>query len=238
MILAANEDTATFARRLGSRNVVLFSDTGIDSSIVRLNGARHWEAPDLRVVWVGRMFPRKGVGLALHAVAKVIRRIPVRMTLIGDGPEDARLRKMSQSLGIDRYLEWTGRIPWADVISALDDAHLLIFPSIRETGAVQPLEAMARGLPVLTLDHQGMRNQVPTRAAIKVPVRSPRQVIDDLADAMVELFHDRDRLRAMSAEGLRYAREQTWDVRAERMEEIYRELLRMHSPTASHASNA
>jgi glycosyltransferase involved in cell wall biosynthesis len=238
MILAANEETAELARKLGCQRVGFFQDTGIRASVISPATVRDWQAPDLQVLWLGRMLPLKGVGLALKALAQVVKRVSIRLTLIGDGPESARLRRMATSLGIDRYLDWTGVIPWPEVIQALDRAHLLIFPSLRETGGAQLLEAMARGLPVLTLDHQGMRGQVPAGAGIKVPVRTPRQVAADLADAMEQLFHDRDHLRAMSAEGLRYARGQTWEVKADRMEEIYRELLRMHSPTASHFSNA
>lgn len=225
MILAANEETAELARRLGCERVTFFQDTGVHSSVISQDIGREWDASELRVVWVGRMFPRKGVGLALKALAQAARRASIRMTLIGDGPDYAKLKNMATSLGIDPYLEWTGVIPWPDVINALDRAHLLIFPSLRESGGAQLLEAMARGVPILTLDHHGMRDQVPAGGGIKVPVRNPEQVAAALADAMVELFHDRARLCAMSADGLRYAREQTWDAKAARMEAIYHQLL-------------
>lgn len=225
IILAANEDTVELARRLGCERVTFFQDTGIDSCVISQDTSRDWGSPDFQVVWAGRMLPLKGVGLALKALSEVGRRASIRMTLIGDGPDRPKLKKIANALGLDPLLDWTGAIPWREVIDRLDRAHLLIFPSLRESGGAQLLEAMARGLPVLTLDHHGMRDQVPPGAGIKVPVRNPAQVVAALSEAMVQLFHDRNRLRAMSAEGVRYASEQTWDVKAARMEAIYREVL-------------
>ena len=235
IILAANKDTAELARNLGSERVAFFQDSGIDASVISQDTSRDWDWPELEVAWVGRMFALKGVGLALKALAQVKQRASIRMTLVGDGPERAGLERMASTLGIDHALNWTGAISWSEVINRLDRAHVLIFPSLRESGGAQLLEAMARGVPILTLDHQGGRDQVPPEAGIKVPVRDPRRVARDLADTMVQLAHDRDRLREMSAIGHRYAREQTWDVKAEQMEQIYRQALSM-APPAKRAS--
>ena len=225
IILAANKDTAELARNLGCERVAFFQDTGIDPSVISQDPSRDWDWPELEVAWVGRMFARKGVGLALKALAQANQRASVRLTLVGDGPERARLERIASTLGINHALSWTGAIPWSEVINTLDRAHVLIFPSLRESGGAQLLEAMARGVPILTLDHQGMRDQVPPGAGIKVPVRDTRQVASDLADAMVQLAHDRDRLRQMSAIGQRHAQEQTWGAKAEQMEEICRRVL-------------
>ena len=52
------------------------------------------------------------------------------------------------------------------------------------------LEAMARGMPLITLDHQGVGHSVPSEAGIKVPVTTPAQTIGGLAEAMRLLASD------------------------------------------------
>ena len=184
IVLAVNRDTLDLARRLGSRRTELFLESGIDRSLVNERPDRDWVAPRLELLWVGRMFPRKGLRLGLEALARVPQRIPVHLTVLGDGPELDRLKRLAATLDVADRVTWRGRVAWDEVMRAMDRAHLLLFTSLRETFGAQLLEALARGLPVLTLDHHGAADHVPDAAAIKVPVERPVQVRDAIADAI------------------------------------------------------
>ncbi|MBV8781490.1 MAG: glycosyltransferase, partial [Phycisphaerae bacterium] len=88
------------------------------------------------------------------------------------------------------------------------------------TGAVV-LEAMAKSLPVLTLNHQGMRLMVPDDAGIKVAVTSPQQVAADLAAAMDRLAVSPELRAQLSAGALHCAEQNTWPQRARQIAEYY-----------------
>jgi glycosyltransferase involved in cell wall biosynthesis len=85
---------------------------------------------------------------------------------------------------------------------------------------------MSNGLPVIALNHQGMRAFVPEDASIKVPVKSPEQVINDLARAFETFGSNPERRLAMSRAALVFAQEQTWTRRAEAMNKLYAELMK------------
>jgi len=226
-ILATNRETLAIARRFGARSVDFFHDTGIDTSLVGDQGHRDWSERTFQLVWVGRLFPRKGLRIALEALSHVPPDVPCLLTVVGDGPERSRLIATAKSLGVDGRVNWRGQVPWAEALDAIDSSHALLFTSLRDSSGAQLLEAQARGLPVITLDHQGAADHVPDDAGIKVSVSTPRQVVQDLARAITAASRDRPRLAVLSQNAVAWASTQTWDQKAARMEGIYQRLLNL-----------
>src|SRR5208283_2053083 len=62
----------------------------------------------------------------------------------------------------------------------------LIFTSLRDTFGSQLLEAMAMGVPIITLDLHGAHDWLPDVASIKVPVGGPAETVRNLAGAIEE----------------------------------------------------
>jgi len=109
----------------------------------------------------------------------------------------------------------------------------LLFTSVRETSGLQLIEAMALGLPVICLDLHGASDVVPDNAGFKIPVSTPIEVAKGLAKAMDDFARtSRQEKTAMSSASLRFARSNTWSVRAEEAENLYMELL-SHSHSKS-----
>ena len=93
-------------------------------------------------VWVGQTGYRKGLDVALAAVAQARRDVPgLRLTVVGvpAGPE---------ADGVD----WLGVIPPARMAEVYRDADLLLFPTRYESFGLVVIEAMAAGLPVIVSD--------------------------------------------------------------------------------------
>ena len=63
----------------------------------------------LRVGFVGRLVPEKGVDTALRALAALPPGTAV-LTVIGDGPERASLTHLARSLGVADTVEWRGTL--------------------------------------------------------------------------------------------------------------------------------
>src|SRR5438132_327360 len=105
-------------------------------------------------------------------------------------------------------------------------ADAFLFTSLRDSFGTQVLEAMGHGLPILTLDHQGVGTFVPPEAGIKVPVTSPEQTLPGLAEGIRRLALFPEERRKMGEAALAFAKTQTWEKRAERMSELYEEVLR------------
>lgn len=58
---------------------------------------------------VGRLAPQKNFALALRSIA-LLQDLPVRLTLVGDGPQMPALRQLAQQLGIADRVQFTGAV--------------------------------------------------------------------------------------------------------------------------------
>ncbi|WP_433964842.1 glycosyltransferase family 4 protein [Tunturiibacter gelidiferens] len=183
-VLAANEDTLRLIKKMGRSDVRLQFDNGVGTDYLA-KGPRRFkpDAGAVRLVWVGRILPRKALPMALDALAKV--RHDWMLTIVGNGLAETTVRQMIAERGLSERVHWAGRrLTWEEVRAAYLEHDALLFTSLRETSGVQLLEAMALGLPVITLDLHGARDVVPEEAGIKVPVTTPAEVVCGLAAAI------------------------------------------------------
>jgi glycosyltransferase involved in cell wall biosynthesis len=113
------------------------------------------------VLVTGRFSPCKNHRLAIDALATVETALRPRMILAGTcvGPEETRylesLKARVEELGIERYVEFRANESAENMAKLYRDASLFILPSLCEKAALPPLEAMARGIPVLSTTENG-----------------------------------------------------------------------------------
>ncbi|MBE9179723.1 glycosyltransferase [Oculatella sp. LEGE 06141] len=230
LILAINSDTADLAKQLGAKQTELFLENGgipkgflLDEIPVRP------PSPELRLLWVAVLEPRKGLVLALEALSKVDPAVPFKLTILGSGPQGSSLPGLIQQYNLEGKVDYRGYVAWTDVFNAYQTSDALIFPSLRDTFGVQLFEAMSQGLPLISLNHQGAGAFVPEAAGIKVPVTTPAETVEGLAKAIEYLYHHPDERLKMGRAGYDFTREQTWDKRANQIVQYYETILAKRS---------
>lgn len=173
-----------------------------------------------QLVSVGRLVPYKGFDVLIRAMEKV----DARLTLIGTGPEEARLRKMIVKQGLPDRVELLGRVK--DLGPYLRKASVFVLPSITRAeafGLVQ-LEAMAAGLPVINtwLDSGVPEISVDGETGMTVEPGDP----DAMADAIEFLLSNDEVRRRLAAAARKKVREEfTADLMAQRTLEVYASVL-------------
>ena len=226
VLFAANADTLAIMRRLGRADASLEFEMGVaPHDIAPAPRAFRDDDQPLRLIWVGRMLPRKALPLALDAFMQV--RHHALLTIVGNGLPEETVREMIRTRGLTDRVFWAGRrLSMAEVDAAYREHDLLLFTSLRETLGVQILEAMARGLPVIALDLHGAGDVISPATGIKVPVTSPPQVARDLA-AAIDCFAAMtvEQKNAMSRSAWEFSKPYLWAMRAARMEPVYRRVL-------------
>ena len=105
----------------------------------------------LRLVMVGRLEPRKGVDIALHALARVPH---VALDIAGDGESRAELEALSSRLGLGARVRFLGY--QSDVRHVIANAHLALSSAREEGLGIALLEAMAMGRAVVALPTGGI----------------------------------------------------------------------------------
>jgi len=102
----------------------------------------------LRVGVAARFVSYKGVSLALHAMAELLRReVRAELSIAGSGPLEPELRALATELGLDGPVRFLGEV--ADVRSFYEDLDLLWHPALCEPCANVLPEAQAHGVPVI-----------------------------------------------------------------------------------------
>lgn len=144
------------------------------------------------------------------------------LDILGDGPERARLERLSEELGLGGAVRHLGFRPQADCAEVLRAADALILNPVYECGGAVVLEAMSLGLPVIASDWGGPADYLDAGTGILVPPAPRETFAMRLAEAIARLAADpalRTRLGAAGAARIRerFDRER----KADRMLEIY-----------------
>lgn len=152
----------------------------------------------LRIVYVGRLSPEKGVDVLVRALA--LLQTPDRgpapvCEIVGDGPERAALDGLVAELGLSDRVRFTGALPRDEAMAVLSSASLLVFPSLwYETFGLTVLEAASRGVPAVVSGIGGQSSLVVDGVTGRhVPPGDPAA----LAAVLRELLADPAALRRM-----------------------------------------
>jgi glycosyltransferase involved in cell wall biosynthesis len=123
---------------------------------------------------------------------------------------------------IDR-IEFLGRKTQTEVGQLMREAHVFVFPSIRELGGGVVVEAMACGLCCVVVDYGGPGGLIDLSRGTKVPLTDKPALVDNIRAGMERLVADRGRMNLLSAEASRYAlSEYSWQAKANKIHEVYR----------------
>lgn len=189
LALATTPESADRIQALGAKNVVNLSQIALPSEELDSPGQLPEPVGPLTFMSLGRLIHWKGFHLALHAFSAA-RLDGCRYLVVGDGPDRGRLEKLARDLGIADQVHFIGTLPRHEALNTLNRAHILVHPSLHDSGGWVCIEAMAAGKPVICLDLGGPAVQVTEETGIKVAAHTPMQVIADLAGAMRRLAED------------------------------------------------
>ncbi len=222
--LATTPETAARMSKLGAKRVEVQGESGLsDSELERLCALPLLTPSPLRFLSIGRLLALKAFHLGVRAFAKAGLQ-DAEYWIVGDGPERKRLEALARRLGVADRMRFFGQIPREEVLRLLGQVHVLVHPSLHDSGGWVCLEAMAAGRPVVCLNLGGPSVQVTEMTGIKIPARSFSQVINDLAGAMHTLVTDS--CHSMRDEGRKRVKEMfSWSARAKQIAELYTEVL-------------
>jgi glycosyltransferase involved in cell wall biosynthesis len=172
----------------------------------RLERLRDTSRP-LNVVYFGRFVRYKGLDRAIEAV-HLARSMGanVVLTLIGDGDQKELLQKQVVETGLENAVNFHPPVRYgAALFQLLNDAHLAIATPLAEDTPRASFDAFARGLPLLAFDTAFFRDLAESGAVALATWPSA----ESLAEWLVVLSQDRQRLARMAEAAVVFARENT-----------------------------
>jgi glycosyltransferase involved in cell wall biosynthesis len=185
------------------------------------------DAPDVLLVSVGRLEANKGFGVLVKALASLARENALperwRWVLVGDGPLRAELEGRISAEGLNQHVVLGGRVDSDELYAWYRAATLFVHPTLYEGSSLVTLEAMAHRCAIVASRAGGLPDKViPGGNGWLVPPGDDRT----LASTILEAVSDRQRLRVMGdASRALVEREFSWGAVADRLVDVYRELL-------------
>lgn len=172
--LAASREIADVARDLAPGTRVEALTNGVDTDRFHPPHARTAEPGAPTLIVPRRLFRKNGVEHLVRAVPGIRVRFPgIRVRIVGDGPERARLEALATDLGVAGAIRFEGSVSHDEMPERLARADLAIFPSLMEATSVAALEAMACGLPVVATRVGGLPEIVDESVGALVPPADP-----------------------------------------------------------------
>ncbi len=180
------------------------------------------DAFDYVFLYVGRFFGRKGVEYLIKAFASLPKQLGGgALVLVGDGPLESKLRRLSKELGVEDRVRFSTMVPENLLPTYYHACDALVLPSTYEPLGIVLLEAMACGKPVIATKVGGIPEIVDGEVGFLVEPRS----IEALSAAMEAIASDASLAKRLGEAGRRRAELFSWDRAAEEMYGVYERVL-------------
>ena len=219
------EDTARQVSKMGAPKIEIVPEAALSlEEISQLSDFAILDSSPVRFISMGRLLHWKGFHLGLRAFAQA-NLADAEYWILGEGVEANKLQSLATELGIAGRVKFWGRLPRAQTLSKLSQCHVLVHPSLHDSGGWVCLEGMAAGRPILCLDIGGPGVQVTAQTGIKVPAHNPEQAVTELAQGMVRLAQDPQLRSRLGTAGRSMVQERyNWEAKGQEITKLYQKL--------------
>ncbi|MCW8921594.1 MAG: glycosyltransferase, exosortase A system-associated [Sedimenticola sp.] len=179
--------------------------------------------------FIGSFYAYEGLMLLVSALPDILKKAPdTRLLLVGGGPDDAKLKQLSNELGLQDKVIFTGRVPHAEVTRYYDLVDIFVYPRLhmRLTDLVtplKPLEAMAQEKLVLASDVGGHKELIRDGENGRLFSAGDKT---SLAKTALDMIKQADESNELRRKGLEYVeKERNWVVSVTNYKNVYSALV-------------
>ena len=110
---------------------------------------------------VGRLVARKGYMTLLRAMPAILQENPnAKLVIVGRGHMKSSLEKNAKKLGVSDSIHIQSSLSFEELAQHFRSADLVVYPSYYEGQGLIPLESLASGTPVATVDQEPLTEMV------------------------------------------------------------------------------
>lgn len=169
-----------------------------------------------RIVYAGRIAPHKHVELLVDAFREVKKKIPeTELHIVGSGIGLESIKNRAANIK-DCFVH--GFVTERQMVELFKSSWLFVLPSEREGSGIAVMEAMAAGMPFITVNYPNNAAKDLCRSNCGLVVEPHKSSI---ASAIIQLFNDDDVWRELSKNAFNVAKKYDWDMITIQMEAIF-----------------
>lgn len=220
--IVCSERLLKFGRRLDPKVDFRMIPMGVE--LVRFQPVERPANPKVRVLFIGRLIPRKGLQYVIRALPRVreLTDVPFEVEVVGTGAMREALDGLAERMSVSHLLRYVGTVPYDKLHESYQGADIFVLTSMSEGMPAVVLEAMACGLPVIATDVSGNEELVRRgENGFLVPVEDT----EALAQALVKLIRDKDLRERMGMRSRQLVQPHEWRDIVKRYEMILKEVV-------------
>lgn len=174
---------------------------------------------EIRVLCVSRLIERKGIRYLIEAISKLDSE-KVKLTLVGEGNQEAELKQLVRELELDDSVIFKGYVSHEKISEIYKKSDIFALPSLNEGMSNALLEALAAGLPVIVTDTGGTSELIDENGFIVEKSNS-----DDIVEALKLMIEQPNLLKKMGERSREIAQNLSWNNVSFKYKELYEELI-------------
>ena len=220
-VMFANGETQDYLRGLCDvQDARPYPEIGVgEQEFVRWRRREH----DVCTILVaGRLVYRKGHDLLLDALVGLPADLRYECRIVGDGPcREGLMRRCQKDAKLRTHVVLTGTASFEAMAGEYQNADVLVMPSLRETSGSVVLEAMARGLPVVTIGHFGGAEMVDADVGWLYSGMDKDSYLRSLQEALTECINSPEERAHRGANARKRAEDHMWGAKVAHYQDIY-----------------
>ena len=174
------------------------------------------------LLYVGRLGKEKSVDFLIEAFKDVHMQLPdTVLVLVGTGSEKEKLKQLAKKEGLGSSVYFIGNVAHDTIAKVYRDADLFVFASQTETQGMVILEALASGLPVVTLRDEAFKGVI-EEGKNGYSLQKDKQLF---SQKIISLLNDTKRMNRFSIAARKTAEKFSVDETAKQLEHIYQAMI-------------
>jgi glycosyltransferase involved in cell wall biosynthesis len=223
--VAADKVTVTYE---GVANLAKGRDSLFVAKLDNQETLKQYNINNNFLLYVGNAYPHKNLDFLLKAFAKLLIKKPdLRLVLVGK--EDyfynqihdiARSLNIWQKENINSPVIFPGYVSDAQLEILYQEALVYVFPSLYEGFGLPPLEAMAKGCPVISSDRASLPEILGSAALYFNPEKE-----DEMMEKIWQIIREKELRASLIKQGLEQAKKYSWWQCANETLAVYHKIL-------------
>jgi len=187
-----SRELVRLGHEVDSESVFLCVPNGVETS--RFKPIERSANPKVRILFIGRLIPRKGFARVIRAlpIVRELTQRPFEVEVVGTGAHRPELDSLAEEMGVSDLIRYVGVVPYDQLEKSYQYADVFVLTSLSEGMPSVILEAMGVGLPVVASDVGG-NNEIVHEGDNGFLIKGDD--LDLLAKRLAELI-DNDELRS------------------------------------------
>ncbi|KAJ49420.1 hypothetical protein BD780_003032 [Clostridium tetanomorphum] len=180
---------------------------------------------NIKILSVSNLKKTKGIHINLKAISNLIEKYPnIQYDIIGDGEFKEELKVLVEDFGLEKNVNFLGKLPHDEVIKQMALCEIFSLPSYKEGFGMVYIEGMAQGKPVIGVKGEGIED------AIDNGINGflvERENVHELIKVLDYLIGNEEARIDIGNNGKITVKENfTWDINAKKVISIYKSLLK------------